>query len=335
MVLICRDDGGCRFSVENIIPTGCKNNPKNGLFKKCHSAVRNGIHPHVRQVSRGVCGFTLEPVSLKSVSVNAEGVDGVTLESALFISYTGGMDMRIFEALIKKIPVAIFFTGLVLISCGDQEKKNNAPVITAFTADYIGTDSSYFPSKLYSGMPFLIKVTAADPDNNPLSMSISSNQGTFSKAEAASGVFSYKFYIGVIAGGEKVSVSAVITDSKGTSISQSLDIGTGKSCPEMTISQPSPSTIPSDGSATFVMSFDSGGFYRVYLDNTISSAAEAVLGDSVNLYRTENKEITVKLVGPQSSESGIVLQNGSNNIWIVFKDYNGQTVVGSRVITVN
>jgi len=71
--------------------------------------------------------------------------------------------------------------------CGNSIKNaqtfvpNKAPVVSAFTADYIGSDASYDSSSLYTGMPFLVTVNAADPEGKNSPIVFTSTQGTFTR----------------------------------------------------------------------------------------------------------------------------------------------------------
>ncbi|HNX58874.1 MAG TPA: FN3 associated domain-containing protein, partial [Spirochaetota bacterium] len=206
-------------------------------------------------------------------------------------------------------------------------KQNQAPIVSNFTVEYIGTDTNYNPSKLYSGMPFIVKVQAADPEKKNLNYSITSEKGTFSTlTEDADGI-SCRFYIGTITPGDPVRISLVVTDPKNASYSQSIDVGTGKRGPGLTVVQPTSSVIVPDDSTAMTVSCDSKGVFCVYRSTIGINKDQAVLGTSVLLYDSENEKVTVPILGPASQENGSVrlVDGESNYVWVVFRDNNGMT----------
>lgn len=218
-------------------------------------------------------------------------------------------------------------------SCGSSIKNaqefapNKAPQATTFTVEYIGADSAYKASKLYAGMPFSIIVEASDPENKKLTYSITSDQGTFSSlTESESGV-SCKFYIGTIAPGDPVRISLTVTDPKNASFSQTIDVGSGKKGPGLTVVPPTSTVIIPDDSVNMTVSCDSKGVFCVYRSKTAISKDQAVLGTSVTLYDNENEKISVPILGPSSTQSGSVklADDESNYVWVVFRDNNSMT----------
>jgi uncharacterized repeat protein (TIGR02543 family) len=222
----------------------------------------------------------------------------------------------------------IVISVLPVLSCGSSISTaqnfipNRAPVVTKFAATYSGTDASYKTTNLYSGMPFAIDVDAYDPENKNLTYEITSSQGTFSdKTDTETGV-EWTFYIGYIGAGQSVTVTLKIIDDKNAQFIQTLDIGSGKTAPGLSVVPPSDSEITPDGLTTLSFSCDSKGSYRVYLDNGITSESQATIGSSVTLYSEENSEVKVKISGPTSKTPGdVVLEKDVvNRIWIVFQD---------------
>ena len=238
------------------------------------------------------------------------------------------------------LPIAIilFLSLIIFIACGNtiktaQEfKPNNAPSVSKFSVEYIGSDSSYNSTRLYSGMPFLVTVDAADPEGKTLTYSITSSQGTFSSLTTTDNGVSCKFYIGTIMSGDKVSINLSVIDPKKASFSQMIDVGTGKTGPGITVIPPTSSVITPSGDTTMTISCDSSGIYRVYRDNTITSSSNTVLGSTgLNDYGTANTEVTMSILGPSSTKSnGVMLENNVKNyIWVVFRDNNDQTAAAN------
>jgi hypothetical protein len=232
--------------------------------------------------------------------------------------------------------VIILLCSLCAASCGSSIKSakkfvpNKAPMVTTFTADYIGTDTSYSQSKLYSGMPFLITVNASDPEGNKLTYNITSTKGTFGTQTVTATGVSCRFYIGSIAGSDIVSITLTVTDLKNASYVQTLDVGTGKTGPGLTIT-PSNSMVSASGEEFISISCDSKGVYRVFNDNTITRPSEVTLGSTgLNDYDDENESVKVPVYGSLSSakSDGIILVNNTKNyIWVVFRDNNSQNAV--------
>ena len=236
-----------------------------------------------------------------------------------------------------KLCIGIGITILLCVSCGNSIKDaqdfipNKTPVVTTFTVQYIGTDTAYNSNRLYTGMPFLVTVNAYDPEKSTLTYSVTSNSGTFStQTKTATGI-TCTFYIGAITGGDPIQITLAVSDQKNASFIQTHDVGKGKTGPGLSITPPTNSAITPDGDTTMKISCDSEGTYRVYRDNTITSATDAVLGTTgLSRYTTENAVITIPIIGPSSTRSdGVQIASSVKNyIWIVFQDKNEQTAAG-------
>ncbi|MGL4368717.1 MAG: Ig-like domain-containing protein, partial [Spirochaetota bacterium] len=248
----------------------------------------------------------------------------------------------------KKHNLLKFLTFFIAVAClpgcgksiSDAQKfiANRAPEVSAFTASYIGTDSSFTSDRLYSGMPFLITVMAEDPEKQQLSYSLTSSQGTFASQVATDTGITCNFYVGSIGGGDFVQVTLTITDPKNAVFTQTLDIGSGKTGPGISLSAPEVKAISPSGETTLTFSCDSVGSYRVYCDNSITSADSAKIGTSVTLYNAENTDVIVHLIGSSSaspSDNAVVLTTGAaNRIWVVFQDSLQQTAAAGCTVVV-
>jgi uncharacterized repeat protein (TIGR02543 family) len=268
-------------------------------------------------------------------------VDNPVIFPTIAQQRSGGEIMR--NVFLFSFPaVFVVISVLPVLSCGSSISTaqnfipNRAPVVTKFAATYSGTDTSYKTTNLYSGMPFTIDVDAYDPENKNLTYEITSSQGTFSdKTDTETGV-EWTFYIGYIGAGQSVTVTLKIFDDKNAQFIQTLDIGSGKTAPGLSVVPPSDSEITPDGLTTLSFSCDSKGSYRVYLDNSITSESQATIGSSVTLYSDENSDVKVKISGPTSKTLGdVVLEKDVvNRIWIVFRDNLSLTSVAECVMYV-
>lgn len=226
-------------------------------------------------------------------------------------------------------------SAIAVFSCGSSIRDaqefipNKAPVMSTFTVTYIGTDTEYNSKRLYSGMPFLVTVDAYDPEGGQLTYDLTSSQGIFSSPVITNTGISRKFYIGTIAGGDSVAITLVIKDSKSASYTQTIDVGTGKTGPGLTVIPPTSSVISPGGDTTMSFSCDSMGTFRVYRDNSVTSSDNVLLGtEGLSKYTTENETKTYTITGPSSIKNGVSLVDKEKNyVWIVFEDNNSQKAV--------
>jgi hypothetical protein len=236
----------------------------------------------------------------------------------------------------KGIPRVILFLAAagVLLSCGSSIhtaqdfKPNKAPVVESFSVSYIGNDASYNPETLYSGMPFLVSVTAHDPEGGKLSYSITSDQGTFGSRKSTDDGTSCRFYVGTVSENDAVRVNLVVTDEKKASYTQSIDVGSGKAGPSITLMPPTKAVLPADGDTYLTVSSGCKGVFHAYRDNSISDGNSAVLGTTdLTDYTTAGEAVKVVIKGPSSHVNGGVplVNNVKNKIWVVFRDDNEQT----------
>lgn len=225
----------------------------------------------------------------------------------------------------------------VLAGCGTAFKDsrgfipNKAPVVTKFDITYAGIDQkNYDSTKLYSGMPFLVTIDATDPENGKLTYDLSSSHSvTFSTWSPTSTGMVRTLYLGAVAPNNTVTLTLTVTDQKNASYVWTKTIGTGKSGAKLSVTPPDVSVINPKQTVKMEFSSDSVGTYRVYCDNSIADAKDAVLGtsglssyDSDDVDEKVEKEVT--LFGPDvTGTAGISLtKDVKNYVWVVFKDKN-------------
>ncbi|HNX58896.1 MAG TPA: FN3 associated domain-containing protein, partial [Spirochaetota bacterium] len=232
----------------------------------------------------------------------------------------------------KKSLLLIFAGAVVLTGCGSSIKNaqdfipNKAPVVDTFEITYVGTDSNYDSTRLYSGMPFQITIKASDPEKGKLTYALtSSHPGTFSTWNYTDTGAVCTYYLGSVNPKDTVSLSLSVTDPKNAVTSWTKTVGIGKSGAKLTVKLLSTSVINPSQTAELTFNSDSKGTYRVYQDETVTNANDAVLGSTgLSSYDSVNTDVTVKLLGPSvTGVTGVALKKDViNRVWVVFKDRN-------------
>ena len=231
----------------------------------------------------------------------------------------------------KKITLflsAVSFITLLSTGCGDAPLgnaldfiPNRAPAISNFTCS-LPEGNTY----LTPGMVIDISLTAADPEGGIIKIEFTSDRGSFSNQYTADDTTTVDFIVNdLILGGEKVYVSATLTDPEGVQTIQRLEIGSGKLGP--TISEAGtpnrftrPYTADVTDERTFVFTSDSDGIYQVHL-NTSPDDIPFDRDEAVFLYYTDDAdtiEITVNDTDSRLDTEGIYY------VHVIFKDFLDQ-----------
>lgn len=172
----------------------------------------------------------------------------------------------------KKITLflsAVSFMTLLATGCGDAPLTNavdfipnRAPAISDFTCS-LPEGTTY----LTPGMVIDISLTAADPEGGIIKIEFTSDRGSFSNQYTTDDTTTVDFIVNdLILGGEKVYVSATLTDPEGVQTVQRLEIGSGKLGPTISEYAVSNPHLTDNDTRTFQWQADSNGFYQISID---------------------------------------------------------------------
>ncbi len=222
---------------------------------------------------------------------------------------------------------------LAHLSCGTSIQdaqnfiENKPPVITAFNADLpVGISSD----SIVGGIAVDITVEASDPEGRPLTYDFTSESGSFANKTLTDDGCTVQFItLGDIAGGQDVIISLSVTYVKRTSVSTTLNIGSGKQGPALTLSLIDTSIHPNN-QTSFSFSSDSNGYYQIQYLNGVTDPQQAVVDDNIALYRytasgdSANPNIvSINVLGANALDPGgkiIRLDglDGVKNVWVLF-----------------
>ncbi len=224
------------------------------------------------------------------------------------------------------------------MSCSDgavnaylDYEPNRAPQILDLQSDFTGLP--------VPGDIMTVSCETYDPDGNPLTYDFTSGQGSFTGQQDREGKSEITFVVGNISGGEEVTVSVQVTDSKNASAAATLNIGTSSLGPAITLLGSDNRTIGADGysAVTFRSSMD--GFYQVDL------ADSGITGDEIDpdgyfFFIQKNTDTVFNICGTSYSDNECIAgipkleTDSANSVFIKVMDGMGQISVREIVITV-
>jgi formylglycine-generating enzyme required for sulfatase activity len=240
------------------------------------------------------------------------------------------MNMLIVKGKIIALTFASIITAAAFISCGSAIKEgqdyspNNPPVISGITV--MNEDGGSISSKVIEpDTTFILSVAANDPDGNALTYKFSSDTGSFSsKTDSETGCL-VVFKTANISGGEEVTAYVIVSDGHGASVRQSVDIGTGKLGPTITMTvSPSHGYIKSSGIVTLSVSANCSGIFQIK-----PSGGDSIdFGSDMMRFSGSGDAATAVIVGPNSSLSGnIKLPSLSKDSSYLYNDTYPATIV--------
>jgi len=230
------------------------------------------------------------------------------------------------------------------ISDSQNFVPNKVPVFTRVSSLLWKGGSLYEPlssdekTSLISNMTFLLKIEAADPENEGISYSYSSEQGTFTPQEVtASGTSAYFVTDEDMSAGEAVSITVTATDSVGDSSDYNLELGTVKPVPVLSASLSSTSSVTTGtftsagGSLNIYLSADCDGQYQTRIVTAASAASPGM--DYSNFVWNYTKGDTAQIAVSSSSEKCKITGAGMYYVWVIFVDAIGQEAARCMTIT--
>jgi hypothetical protein len=176
--------------------------------------------------------------------------------------------------------------------------------------------------------PYLVTVTASDPDRNDLSYTFRSNDGSFEDKTATATGCSVNFIAGDLAGGEEIIVSVSVTDKRGGSAASSVNVGTAKQGPTIVVSA-SRTAIKSDGNLSLSVSANCEGVFQLWPDSATAPNAIDTSDPTkpMRIYKSGTTK-TLKVAGPNSiagtdlklTSKGSYPNETYYHSWVVFRD---------------
>mgnify|MGYP001574327069 CR=1 FL=1 len=222
----------------------------------------------------------------------------------------------------------------------DEYVPNEVPVITSFTSNV--TDRTM----LIPAMQITLTVEAHDPEQKPLEYIFTSDTGAFqTQVDSETGSTTTYVVSETLTGGEEVKVTLTVKDEKGAKVTQTLDLGTGKTGPAIaSTTPPNRTTLSATSTETLTISADSDGFYQVQLvnpDDPIGSDGSYMKKDSGTpfYFYSANEPVTINIGGPNVLGADINLNheadNAGNTIRVVFADFLWQETKADFTFTVD
>jgi hypothetical protein len=232
--------------------------------------------------------------------------------------------------------VSLFF----LVSCGravsdaKNYAPNAAPEIGAFSA--VNSDGTTVDaSKIAVNRVYRLTVGATDPESQGLRYTFRSAFGTFRDQTPTQTGCTVNFVVGVVKANDTVSVAVDVRDPRSAVTSKSLDIGTGKLGPSISV-VPVPGAIQSDGTSSLSVTSNCAGsfqFQPMAADTDAGTPPSWNPGIYVMSYPSGSGSVPAVLAGPNSSTDMSIAQLGaagsySNttcyNVWVLFRDVLNQ-----------
>ncbi|HEY1406405.1 MAG TPA: hypothetical protein VF857_07345, partial [Spirochaetota bacterium] len=216
---------------------------------------------------------------------------------------------------------------------------NKAPVVTSVsTVRYDGLPND--SENLISNIVFVVKMEAHDPEGHELSYSYSSDTGSFVSQNDTSTGSSILFVTGNIKAGDEVNVVVTVRDIRNGVTTSTVRVGQAKPVPKFITMTPETMTITANGGDVINVAVDCDGEMQLLCDNSISSAADAHIDTSKNLfaYTKASGTIQVMIAGSgQGAPTGRVQisETGVNKVWVIFIDKLGQETAALCTVTVN
>jgi hypothetical protein len=231
------------------------------------------------------------------------------------------------------IHIGVLFVSLLLcvasqahcgeaISDAQNFTPNSPPTIHAVTVNNPGN------APVISYHPYLVTVTASDPDRNDLSYTFRSNDGSFEDKTTTATGCSVNFIAGDLAGGEEIIVSVSVTDKRGGTAVSSVNVGTAKQGPTIVVSA-SRTAIKSNGNLLLSVSANCEGVFQLWPDSATAPSAIDTSDPTkpMRIYKSGTTK-TLKVAGPNSI-AGTDLKLTSKaaypnetyyHSWVVFRD---------------
>jgi uncharacterized repeat protein (TIGR02543 family) len=220
----------------------------------------------------------------------------------------------------------------LITACGSSIKTsqdfipNKAPILDDTVTITDTSGSQIDETRLTIGSAYKISVKAADPESKALTYSFTSGFGSFSEQTESADGCSVVFTLKSVISGEPVLVRLAVTDIKKATVTSSINVGTGKLGPKLTINSiqtPYKGRIKSDDSTLFTFSSSSDGLYQIIEADAITDPK--TIRVPFDSYNVTDGNASITLGGATySKENYLKLSSGEGvkKIWVIFRDKN-------------
>jgi len=257
---------------------------------------------------------------------------------------------EIFLNYINKFCLAIL---LFLCACGGEVLDdaqnfvpNESPVITSISFEPSDSTLTNYEENLIPDIPFIVKASAYDPENEGLTYSFSSDQGSFAGQKESNGEVEVVFVTGKMKSGELVTVTLTVSDPtrRNNEAVEMIYIGKGK--PKANIKVEKGGNLISDGdtidlaksgSCPLTLTSDCTGSFLFIENDAETNPNNISIGDKDKVFGLftptgTDKSITATLYGPDATVPDPnhmlrVSSVGTHKVWIIFEDLLGQKIV--------
>jgi len=259
-------------------------------------------------------------------------------------------DKEIFLNYINKFCLTIL---LFLCACGGEVLDdaqnfvpNESPVITSISFEPSDSNLINYEDNLIPDIPFIVKASAYDPENEGLTYTFTSDQGSFAGQKESNGEVEVVFVTGKMNSGELVTVKLTVSDPTRRNNEAVEVIYIGKAKPKANIkaekggsliSDGDTITLASDGSCPLTLTSDCTGSFLFVEKDSESNPQNISIGDKDKVFGLEtptgtNKSLVATLYGPDATVPDPnhmlrVSSVGTHKVWIIFEDMLRQKIV--------
>jgi formylglycine-generating enzyme required for sulfatase activity len=228
-----------------------------------------------------------------------------------------------------------------IVSCGSAVnhaqdfKPNEAPVYEGIVIkDTSG--NSIKQNEIVIGMELVLTVTAHDPEKTELRYDFTSDAGSFSSKNITDTGCSVNFWVEKASSDTPVTVDLSIKDSKDSSFSTTIDVGTGQTGAQLTLNSPSPSTISTDEYSSFTFSSTADGLYQIVESDTKPDPSKLRLKYYPYTQSYETPPAVIVGGNTYTGQCAVKLTAAENakKVWVIFQDLNYYTVSEYQTVSV-
>jgi len=242
---------------------------------------------------------------------------------------------------------------LFLCACGGEVLDdaqnfvpNESPVITSISFEPSDPTLTNYEENLIPDIPFIIRASAYDPENEGLVYTFTSDHGSFAGQKESDGEVEVVFVTGRMKSGDPVNVKLTVSDPTRRNNEAVEELYIGKAKPKANISitnggspvsAGSTITLSSSGSCPLTLTSDCTGSFLFVENDAETNPNNISIGDKDKVFGLEtptgtNKSLTATLYGPDASIPDPnhmlkVSSVGTHKVWIIFEDMLGQKIV--------
>lgn len=251
---------------------------------------------------------------------------------------------------INKFCLAIL---LFICACGGEVLydaqdfvPNESPVITSISFQPSDSTLTNYEDNLIPDIPFIVKASAYDPENEGLTYSFTSDQGSFAGQKELNGEVEVVFVTGKMKSDELVTVTLTVSDPtrRNNEAVEVIYIGKGKPKANIKaenggiqISDGDTINLARNGSCPLTLTSDCTGSFLFVEKDTETNPQNISIGDKDKVFGLEtptgtNKSLIATLYGPDATVPDPnhmlrVSSVGLHKVWIIFEDLLGQKIV--------